>query len=184
MGVDVVRAVQPFLFYNLFRCKDNLRTHNKAQALLLQRQRDATAVHTLACRTRDCHAVIAAPDHLARRGMNPAKRHRERHTDEETKARPDTTSPRPPAVPLGLRQWNRGTGRDISPPMTWCGTPVPRRPLDGHGAREIPPCHHRGHTMLLKPVTTARTSLDSDGSLQTVEIVGSEYQTPKNEGVT
>ena len=30
--------------------------------------------------------------------------------------------PELPAVPLGLRLWDRGSGGDISPPMTWCGT--------------------------------------------------------------
>ena len=54
--------------------------------------------------------------------MNPAMRHRERRADAKTKAGPDTALAKPPAVPLGLRQWDRGTGRDISPPMTWCGT--------------------------------------------------------------
>ena len=34
-----------------------------------------------------------------------------------------------------------------------CPTPVPRRPLGGHGARGIPPCHHRGHAVLFKPAT-------------------------------
>ena len=66
--------------------------------------------------------MIAAPDHLARRGMNLAVRALERHADVETKDGLDTASPRLPVVPLGLRQWNRGTGRNISPPMTWCGT--------------------------------------------------------------
>ena len=67
-------------------------------------------------------AVIAAPDHLARRGMNPLVRPRERHADAETKAGPDTALPKLPVVPLGLRYWDRGTGRDISLPMTWYGT--------------------------------------------------------------
>ena len=66
--------------------------------------------------------MIATPDHLARRGMRPSVRPRERHVDAETKAGPDTALPKLPAVPLGLRQWDRGTGQDISPPMTWCGT--------------------------------------------------------------
>ena len=34
--------------------------------------------------------------------------------------------------------------------------PVPRRPLGGHGACGIPPCHHRGHTVLLEPATANR----------------------------
>ena len=55
-------------------------------------------------------AVIAAPHHLARRGMKPSMRPRERHVDAETKAGPDTALPKLPAVPLGLRQWDRGTG--------------------------------------------------------------------------
>ena len=59
-------------------------------------------------------AVIAAPDHLGRRGMNPAVRHQERHADTETKAGPDTALPRPPVVPPGLRQWDTSTSRDIS----------------------------------------------------------------------
>ena len=54
--------------------------------------------------------------------MNPSVRPGERHVDAETKAGPDTALPKLPAVPLGVRQWDRGTGRDISPPMTWCGT--------------------------------------------------------------
>ena len=66
--------------------------------------------------------MIAAPHHLARRGMNPSVRPRERHADAETKAGPDTALPKLPVVPLGLRHWDRGTGRDISPPMTWYGT--------------------------------------------------------------
>ena len=60
--------------------------------------------------------MIAAPDHLARRGMNPAVRPQEQHADAETKAGPDTASLRLPVVPLDLRRWNRGTGRDISLP--------------------------------------------------------------------
>ena len=35
-------------------------------------------------------------------------------------------------------------------------TPVPRRPLGGQSARGIPPCHHHGHTVLLKPPTANR----------------------------
>ena len=54
--------------------------------------------------------MIAAPDHLARRGMSPSVRPRGRHVDAETKAGLDTALPKVPAVPLGLRQWNRGTG--------------------------------------------------------------------------
>ena len=69
-------------------------------------------------------AVIAAPNHLGCRGMNTSVRHREWHANAQTKAGPDTASARPPAVPPGLRQWNRGTGRDISQPMTWW-RPVP-----------------------------------------------------------
>ena len=54
--------------------------------------------------------MIAAPDHLARRGMNPSVRPRERHADAETKAGLDIASPMLPVVPLGLRQRNKGTG--------------------------------------------------------------------------
>ena len=61
-------------------------------------------------------AVIATPDHLARRGMNPSVRPRERHADAQTKAGPDTALPKLRVVPLGLRQWDRGIGRDISRP--------------------------------------------------------------------
>ena len=66
--------------------------------------------------------MIAAPDHLACRGMKPSVRPRERHVDAEPKAGPDTALPKLGVVPLGPRQWDRGTGRDILPPMTWCGT--------------------------------------------------------------
>ena len=80
-------------------------------------------------------AVIASPHHLARCGMNLTVRHRERHANAETKAGPDTASPRPLAVPPDLRHWNRGTGRDISPPTTWCGriaaNPTCALPCDG-----------------------------------------------------
>ena len=54
--------------------------------------------------------------------MNVSMMLRERQADAETKAGPDTTSQKLPALPLSLRQWNRKTGRDISLPMTWCGT--------------------------------------------------------------
>ena len=47
--------------------------------------------------------MIAAPDHLARRGMNPSVRPREWHADAETKAGPDTALLKLPVVPLGLR---------------------------------------------------------------------------------
>ena len=55
--------------------------------------------------------MIAAPDHLARRGMKPSVRPRERHIDAETKAGLDIALPKLPAVPLGLRQWDIGTSR-------------------------------------------------------------------------
>ena len=66
--------------------------------------------------------VIAALDHLALRGMKPSVRPQERHVDTESKAGPDTALPKLRAVPLGPQLWDRGTGRDILPPMTWCGT--------------------------------------------------------------
>ena len=53
--------------------------------------------------------MIAAPDHLARRGMNPLVRPRERHADAETKAEPNPALPKLPAMPLGLRVSGSGT---------------------------------------------------------------------------
>ena len=44
--------------------------------------------------------MIAAPDHLARRGMNPSVRPRERHANAQTKVGPDTALPKLPAVPV------------------------------------------------------------------------------------
>ena len=66
--------------------------------------------------------MIAAPDHLAPRGMKSSVGPREPHADEETKARPHAALPMLPAVPLGLRQWNKGSSRDVSPHMSCCGT--------------------------------------------------------------
>ena len=66
--------------------------------------------------------MIAAPGPLACRGMKPSVRPREWHVDAETKAGPDTALPKLRVAPLGPRQWDRGTGRDILPPMTWCST--------------------------------------------------------------
>ena len=100
--------------------------------------------------------MIAAPDHLARRGMNPSVRPRERHADAETKAGPDIALPNP-----GLRQWDRGTGRDISPPMTWCGTTAAGpmcAPLYGGTSLE-----RRGHPAAMFSPGALYTLLDCGG---------------------
>ena len=52
--------------------------------------------------------MIAAPDHLARRGMNPLVRPRERHADAKTKAGPDTAFPKlPGSAAMGQRHGSR-----------------------------------------------------------------------------
>ena len=105
--------------------------------------------------------MIAAPNHLVRRSMNPSGRPRERHADAETKARPDTASPKLLAVPLGVRQWNGGTGRDISPPMTWCGTTAAGpmcAPLYGGMSLE-----RRGHPATMFSPRALYTLLDCGG---------------------
>ena len=53
--------------------------------------------------------MIAAPDHLARRGMNPSVRPRERHANAETKVGPNTeaTCCGPGSASVEQRHWSR-----------------------------------------------------------------------------
>ena len=105
--------------------------------------------------------MIAAPHHLARRGMNPSVTPQEWHADAETKAGPDTALPKLPVVPLGLRYWDRGTGRDISPPMTWYGTTAAGpmcAPLYGGTSLE-----RRGHPVAMFSPVALYTLLDCGG---------------------
>ena len=117
--------------------------------------------------------MIAASDHRARRGMNPSVRPREQHADAETKAGPDIALLKLPAVPLGLRQWNRGIGRDISPPMTWCGTTVAGpmcAPLYGGMSLE-----RRGHPAAMFSPGVLYTLLDCGGQspwASVIQLVG------------
>ena len=105
--------------------------------------------------------MIAALDHLARRGMKPSVKPRERHVDAETKAGPDTALPKLRAVPLGPRQWDRGTGRDILPPMTWCGT-IAAGPMCAqlYGGTSL---ERRGHPVAVFSPGALYTLLDCGG---------------------
>ena len=125
-------------------------------------------------------AVIATPDHLGHRGMNLAVRHRERHADAETKVGPHTASPRPPDVPPGLRQWNRGTGRDILAPRPWCGTfaagPMCAPLCDGM------PLERRGRPAASSSLGALYTLLDGGGQSPrgwAVRLVGATWRTKR-----
>ena len=122
--------------------------------------------------------MIAAPDHLARRGTKPSVRPRERHVDAETKARPDSALPKLRAVPLGPRQWDRGTGRDISPPMTWCGT-IAAGPMCAqlYGGTSL---ERRGHPAAVFSPGALYTLLDCGGQSprgSVVQLVGASLCT-------